>query len=145
MAGSFGDGNIRQICADCGLRRAARPAPRWKRPAVSEALARSISHRAVGPIRARRAAAPALSKRAVFAIRLAGWQVAGANRPYASQRSPGHRGLHHGTTAPKPDFHTGRNSLDTVYGLELSVADDKLVVDVGETSGNIWLAPAAKR
>jgi Tol biopolymer transport system component len=49
--------------------------------------------------------------------------------------------------APKAvmHFHTGRSSLDSAYGLELSVADDKLVVDIGESSGNIWLAPAARR
>lgn len=41
-------------------------------------------------------------------------------------------------------FHSGSSSLDTAYGLELSVADDKLVVDIGESSGNIWLAPAVK-
>ena len=48
--------------------------------------------------------------------------------------------------APKAviHFHTGANSLDTAYGLELSVADDKLVVDIGESSGNIWLAPVAR-
>ena len=48
--------------------------------------------------------------------------------------------------APKAvmHFHTGNSSLDTAYGLELSVADDKLVVDLGESSGNIWLAPAVR-
>jgi Tol biopolymer transport system component len=48
--------------------------------------------------------------------------------------------------APKAvmHFHTGSSSLDTAYGLELSVADDKLVVDIGESSGNIWLAPAVR-
>jgi len=39
-------------------------------------------------------------------------------------------------------FHTRGSSLDTSFGLELSIADDELVVDIGETSGNIWLAPA---
>ena len=38
-------------------------------------------------------------------------------------------------------FHTSSSSLDTAYGLELSVAGDKLVLDIGDTSGNIWLAP----
>lgn len=46
-----------------------------------------------------------------------------------------------GTPKAVIHFHTGAHSLDTAYGLELSVADDKLVVDVGESSGNIWLAP----
>ncbi len=48
--------------------------------------------------------------------------------------------------APKAvmHFHTGSSSLDTAYGLELSVADNKLVVDIGQSSGNIWLVPAAK-
>jgi hypothetical protein len=41
-------------------------------------------------------------------------------------------------------FHKARNSLGTIYGLELSVAVDKLVFNLGEESGNIWLAPAAK-
>lgn len=39
-------------------------------------------------------------------------------------------------------FHNGRNSLGSVYGLELSVAKDKLVFNLVEGSGNIWLAPA---
>jgi Tol biopolymer transport system component len=39
-------------------------------------------------------------------------------------------------------FHRGRNSLGSVYGLELAVARDKLVFNLGEESGNIWLAPA---
>jgi Tol biopolymer transport system component len=39
-------------------------------------------------------------------------------------------------------FHSGSISLDAAYGLELSVANDKLVVDIGQSSGNIWLAPA---
>ena len=45
--------------------------------------------------------------------------------------------------SPKPvmHFHTGASSLETAYGLELSIADDKLVVDIGESSGNIWLVP----
>lgn len=38
-------------------------------------------------------------------------------------------------------FHTGGSSLDASYGLELSIAVDKLVVDIGNSSGNIWLAP----
>jgi len=42
-------------------------------------------------------------------------------------------------------FHVGRNSLDNVYGLELSVTDDKLVFNLGESSGNIWLAPTGSR
>ena len=48
--------------------------------------------------------------------------------------------------APKAvmHFHTGSSSPDTAYGLELSVADNKLVVDIGQSSGNIWLAPAAR-
>ncbi len=45
--------------------------------------------------------------------------------------------------APKAlmHFHASSSSLDTAYGLELSVADDKLVLDIGDSSGNIWLAP----
>ena len=39
-------------------------------------------------------------------------------------------------------FHHGRSSLGTVYGLEISVAVDKLVFNLGEGSGNIWMAPA---
>lgn len=39
-------------------------------------------------------------------------------------------------------FHRGRNSLGTVFGLDLSAARDKLVFNLGEVSGNIWLAPA---
>lgn len=48
--------------------------------------------------------------------------------------------------APKAvmHFHAGRSSLDSAYGQELSVADDKLVVEIGESYGNIWLAPAVK-
>ena len=48
--------------------------------------------------------------------------------------------------APKAvmHFHSGSSSLDTAYGLELSVADDKLVVDIGESAGNIWLAPVVR-
>jgi dipeptidyl aminopeptidase/acylaminoacyl peptidase len=42
-------------------------------------------------------------------------------------------------------FHSGHNSLDTAYGMELSVADNKLVFNLGEGSGNIWLAPSARR
>jgi Tol biopolymer transport system component len=42
-------------------------------------------------------------------------------------------------------FHSGHNSLDTAYGMELSVADDKLVFNLGEGSGNIWLLPSANR
>ena len=44
---------------------------------------------------------------------------------------------------PKPvvHFHTSRNSLDNVYGQELSVADHELVFSLGERTGNIWLAP----
>jgi len=41
-------------------------------------------------------------------------------------------------------FHSARNSLDNVYGLELSVADEKLVFNVGESSSNIWLAPDSR-
>jgi Tol biopolymer transport system component len=40
-------------------------------------------------------------------------------------------------------FHSGRVSLGAVFGLDLSVAEDKLVFNLGEASGNIWLAPAA--
>ena len=48
--------------------------------------------------------------------------------------------------APKAvaHFHTRGNSLDTAYDEELSVADDKLVLAIGESFGNIWLAPAHK-
>jgi Tol biopolymer transport system component len=41
-------------------------------------------------------------------------------------------------------FHNGRISLGNVYGLELSVAANKLVFNLGESSGNIWLAPASR-
>jgi len=41
-------------------------------------------------------------------------------------------------------FHQGRNSLSAVYGLDLSVAKDKLIFNLGEESGNIWLTPARK-
>ncbi len=46
---------------------------------------------------------------------------------------------------PKPivHFHGVHNSLGSVYDAELSVAKDKLVFNLGEASGNIWLAPAA--
>lgn len=40
-------------------------------------------------------------------------------------------------------FHSVHNSLGSVYDAELSVAKDKLVFNLGEASGNIWLAPAA--
>jgi Tol biopolymer transport system component len=48
--------------------------------------------------------------------------------------------------APKAvmHFHTGGRSLDIAYGLALSVANDNLVFDVDDSSGNIWLAPAAR-
>ncbi len=39
-------------------------------------------------------------------------------------------------------FHSVHNSLGSVYDAELSVAKDKLVFNLGEASGNIWLAPA---
>jgi hypothetical protein len=42
-------------------------------------------------------------------------------------------------------FHSGRSSLGTVYALDLAVAADKLVFNVGEGSGNIWLAPGEQR
>jgi len=42
-------------------------------------------------------------------------------------------------------LHTERNSLDELSGTELSVAEDKLVFNLGERSGNIWLAPVAGR
>ncbi len=47
---------------------------------------------------------------------------------------------------PKPviHFHSGRSSLGSVYGLDLAVAEDKLVFNVGESSGNIWLAPSGQ-
>lgn len=41
-------------------------------------------------------------------------------------------------------FHNARNSLGSVYGLELSVGEDKLVFNLDEGSGNIWLAPAGR-
>lgn len=37
-------------------------------------------------------------------------------------------------------FHSGRTSAGTVYAPELSVAEDKLVFNLREGSGNIWLA-----
>jgi Tol biopolymer transport system component len=40
-------------------------------------------------------------------------------------------------------FHSVHNSLGSVYDAELSVANDKLVFNLGEASGNIWIAPAA--
>lgn len=48
-----------------------------------------------------------------------------------------------GAPVPMAHFHGGRHSLRTLYGLELSVAQDKLVFNLGEDSGNIWLAPSA--
>ncbi|MGC9999056.1 MAG: hypothetical protein ABSE21_03065 [Bryobacteraceae bacterium] len=39
-------------------------------------------------------------------------------------------------------FHSVHNSLGSVYDAELSVAKGKLVFNLGEASGNIWLAPA---
>ncbi|NUN02414.1 MAG: PD40 domain-containing protein [Bryobacteraceae bacterium] len=39
-------------------------------------------------------------------------------------------------------FHNARASLGSVFGLELSVAKNKLVFNLGESSGNIWLAPS---
>ncbi len=47
---------------------------------------------------------------------------------------------------PKPvaHFHASNHSIENVYRLELSVADDKLVFNVGENAGNIWLAPAGR-
>ena len=44
--------------------------------------------------------------------------------------------------APKAvmHFHTGGSSLDTAYEQELSVTDDKLVLEIGESFGSIWLA-----
>lgn len=41
-------------------------------------------------------------------------------------------------------FHNRHISLGSVYGLELSVAKDKLVFNLNEASGNIWLAPAGR-
>jgi Tol biopolymer transport system component len=41
-------------------------------------------------------------------------------------------------------FHASYHSIESVYRLELSVADDKLVFNVAETGGNIWLAPAGQ-
>ena len=41
-------------------------------------------------------------------------------------------------------FHTSNHSIENIYRLEFSVAVDKLVFNLGETSGNVWLAPAAK-
>lgn len=37
-------------------------------------------------------------------------------------------------------FHSARSSLGNVFGMELSAAKDKLVFNLGEASGNIWLA-----
>jgi Tol biopolymer transport system component len=60
------------------------------------------------------------------------------------------RGLDAATRKPVKEpravahFHHGRNSLGTVFGLDLSVARDKLVFNLGEYVGNIWLAPAAR-
>jgi hypothetical protein len=41
-------------------------------------------------------------------------------------------------------FHNRHLSLGSVYGLELSVAKDKLVFNLNEASGNIWLAPSGR-
>lgn len=41
-------------------------------------------------------------------------------------------------------FHGRRNSLGSVYGLELSAANDKLVFNLGEDFGNVSFAPAAR-
>jgi eukaryotic-like serine/threonine-protein kinase len=39
-------------------------------------------------------------------------------------------------------FHSARSSLGSVYGRDLSAAENRLVFNLGEASGNIWLAPA---
>lgn len=49
-----------------------------------------------------------------------------------------------GDPMPVVHFHTSRNSLDNVYGQELSVAEHELVFSLGERSGNIWLAPGPR-
>lgn len=47
-------------------------------------------------------------------------------------------------TKPLAHFHESRHSLRNVYGFDMGVARDKLVFNLGEDLGNIWLAPAAR-
>ncbi|MCW5979166.1 MAG: PD40 domain-containing protein [Bryobacteraceae bacterium] len=47
-----------------------------------------------------------------------------------------------GEPIPIEHFHGRRTALGSVYGLELSVADDKLIFNLGEDFGNVWFAPA---
>ncbi len=47
-----------------------------------------------------------------------------------------------GAPASIAHFHASSRSIENTYRLELSVADDKLVFNLGETTGDIWLAPA---
>lgn len=47
-----------------------------------------------------------------------------------------------GAPAAVAHFHRGRNSLGSVFALDMSAARDKLVFNLSEVSGNIWLAPA---
>jgi hypothetical protein len=39
-------------------------------------------------------------------------------------------------------LHNANLSIESTNYLELSVADDKLVFNLAETAGNIWLAPS---
>jgi Tol biopolymer transport system component len=45
-----------------------------------------------------------------------------------------------GPSKPLAHFHEGRSSIGSVYGLDLAAARDKLVFNVGEEVGNIWIA-----
>ena len=45
-----------------------------------------------------------------------------------------------GEPVPMMHFHGARSSLASVYALDLSIAEDKLVFNVGEAAGNVWLA-----
>lgn len=41
-------------------------------------------------------------------------------------------------------FHSARNSLGMVFGLDLAAARNRLVFNLGAVSGNIWLAGAKR-
>jgi hypothetical protein len=45
-----------------------------------------------------------------------------------------------GPSQPLTHFHKGRSSIGSVYGFDLAAARDKLVFNVGEEAGNIWIA-----
>ncbi|WP_321474718.1 hypothetical protein [uncultured Paludibaculum sp.] len=49
-----------------------------------------------------------------------------------------------GQPEPVLHFHSGQNSLDDVYGLDLTVASGHLFFNAGARSGNIWLAASRK-